>query len=123
MNEKAPPSSSWPLKIFPLFSMLGWILVSLALVLGVFFLAPNAAQYFGENAKAARDAAENGSFLLRQLQILSATPRWLEPLAFTGIASFMIGIALEFSTIPRLLVQRGNVMARTFPLIVQAERS
>jgi len=57
--------------------------------------------------------------MLGQLQTLTVTPRWLEPLTFLGVASFMVGIALEFSTIPAILRNRGQVMGTVFPLIVR----
>jgi hypothetical protein len=94
------PSKSWQLKVYPIFSVLGWILIGLSLIIGLFVLTPTAIDYWGGNAKAARDAAETGSALLGQLNTLSAVPRWLEPLTFLGVASFMLGIALEFSAIP-----------------------
>ena len=111
--------SPWQMKIFPIFTVLGWILILLSFLIGAFILAPNAASYWGGEAKAARDAAETGSILVAQLGVLSATPRWLEPLAFLGVAFFMTGIALEFSTIPGFLKTRGQVLKKSFPLMVK----
>jgi hypothetical protein len=82
-------------------------------------LAPTAIDYWGGNAKAARDAAEAGSALIGQLETLTVTPRWLEPLTFLGVASFMLGIALGFSSIPDILNNRGEVMRACFPLVVK----
>lgn len=113
------PSKAWQLKVYPLFTVLGWILIGLSLIIGVAVLTPTAISYFGDNAKAARDAAEAGSAVLGQLNTLAVTPRWLEPLTFLGVASFMLGIALEFSAIPNILKNRGQVMAICFPQIVQ----
>lgn len=122
MNHIHPPSPAWQLKAFPLFMMLGWVFILIAFVAGVFVLAPTASSYLGNNAKAARDAAEAGSALLGQLGTLATIPRWLEPLAFLGVASFMIGIALEFSSIPALLKNRGQVIKASFPLIVKVSK-
>jgi hypothetical protein len=119
MENIQAPRTSWQLKVFPLFSMLGWIFVSLALVIGLVVLSSTAQSYWGANAKIVRDSAEAGSALLGQLQILNVTPRWLEPLLFVGVASFMLGIALEFSAIPALLKNRGKVMKICFPLIAE----
>ena len=113
------PSNTWQLKVYPIFSLLGWVLIGLSLIIGVFVLTPTAINYWGGNAKAARDAAEVGSVLLGQLTTLTVTPRWLEPLTFLGVASFMLGIALEFSAIPNILKNRGQVMSICFPQIVQ----
>jgi hypothetical protein len=119
MENLQGPSKSWQLTIYPIFSVLGWILIGLSLLIGLFVLTPTAIDYFGGNAKSVRDAAETGSAVLGQLNTLAATPRWLEPLTFLGVASFMLGIALEFSAIPNILKNRGQVMAICFPQIVQ----
>ena len=119
MENLQGPSKSWQLTVYPIFSVLGWILIGLSLVIGLFVLAPTAIDYWGANAKAARDAAEAGSAVLGQLNTLASTPRWLEPLTFLGVASFMLGIALEFSAIPNILKNRGQVMSICFPQIVQ----
>lgn len=119
MTTPKPPTPGWQLTVFPLLTLLGWVLIGLSFLIGLFVLAPTAAGYWGSNAKVARDAAEAGSALLGQLQTLGVTPRWLEPLTFLGVASFMVGIALEFSTIPNLLKNRGQVLSLCFPLIVE----
>lgn len=113
------PRTAWQLKVYPIFSVLGWVLIGLSLAIGAIVLTPTAVNYWGGVAKAVRDGAEVGSALLGQLQTLTVIPRWLEPLTFLGVASFMLGIALEFSAIPNILKNRGQVMAICFPQIVQ----
>lgn len=115
MNEKTP----YQLKLFPVLTILGWILISLALIIGLVILTPTAVNYFGANSKEVRDAAEAGSVLLSQLGTLASISLWLEPLTFLGVALFICGIALEFSIIPSLVKQRGEVMSQAFPLIVK----
>lgn len=44
-------------RIFPIFSVLGWVFILVSLLIGVFVLAPTASGHWGGNAKAARDAA------------------------------------------------------------------
>lgn len=117
MNIIKPPAPPWQLKVFPFFTFLGWVFISTALIVGLFVLTPTTISYLGGNAKTLRDAAEFGSPLLVQLKTITATPRWLEPLAFLGVASFMVGIALEFSSIPAILKNRGEVMKVCFPLL------
>jgi hypothetical protein len=119
MANPQPPKTVWQLRVFPLFSLLGWILIGLSFIIGLFLLTPTASGYWGENAKAVRDAAAVGSTLLSDLQTLAVTPRWLEPLTFLGVASFMLGIALEFSSIPGILKNRGQVMSICLPQIVK----
>jgi len=99
MNIIKPPAPPWQLKVFPFFTLLGWVFISAALIVGLFVLTPTTVDYLSGNAKSV------------------AIPRWLEPLAFLGVASFMVGIALEFSSIPAILQNRGEVMKVCFPLL------
>ena len=115
MNLKQ--KKAWQLKVFPIFTVLGWILIIVSFLIGLFLITPTATAYWGGNPKVVRDAAEVGSQLLGQLGTLTTTPRWLEPLAFLGVASFMVGIALEFSSIPAILKNRGEVMKVCLPLL------
>lgn len=119
MEQPTMIKKPWQLRAYPLLTVLGWILIGLSFVIGLFVLSSAAASYWGANAKSVRDAAEAGSALLTQLQLLGSTPRWLEPLTFLGVASFMVGIALEFSSIPAILKNRGRVMSICFPVIVK----
>lgn len=117
MNNITPPAAPWQLKIYPLFTILGWALILTSFVVGLIVLTPTTVDYLSGNAKAVRDAAEAGSPLLAQLRTIKTTPRWLVPLTFLGVSSFMVGIALEFSSIPAILENRGDVMKVCFPLL------
>ena len=119
IETPTPPKVGMQMKVYPLFTLLGWILITVSFVIGLTVLAPTAASYFGSNAKSVRDAATVGSELLGQLETLKSIPAWLEPLTFLGVAAFMTGIAIEFSTIPNLLENRGKVMSLCFPLLVE----
>lgn len=113
------PAQTWQGKVYKLLTLIGWVLILIAFIVGAFNLAPLASDYFGSNDKAARDSAAAGSDLLGDLETLQVIPRWLLPLTFLGVASFMVGIALEFSMIPDLLDNRAEVMKACFPLIVK----
>ena len=119
MNASQAGKTPYQLKVFPVLTILGWILIVLALIIGLVVLTPTAVNYFGANSKEVRDAAEAGSVLLSQLGILASIPLWLEPLTFLGVAFFICGIALEFSVIPSIIKMRGDTMAQAFPLIVK----
>lgn len=105
------------LKLFPLFTLLGWVLIGFSILIGVLVLAPTAASYWGGNARATRDAAVAGSALLGQLTTLGWWPKLLLPLTFSGVASFMLGIALEFAAIPGILDRRIEALKRALPLM------
>lgn len=107
-------SSSWQNKLAPIFTLTGFMIVMLALIIGLFVLAPTASHYFGDIVKATRDSAVKGDSLQGSLVVLTSTPHWLKPLVFFGVALFMTGIALLFSTIPGLLRERGDDMSSAF---------
>jgi len=105
------------LKLFPVFSLLGWLLIGFSIIIAVVVLSPTGVAYWGDNAKAARDAAAAGSGLLGDLTVLSVWPKILPPLIFLGVASFMVGIALEFAAIPSILDRRAKVLKEALPLM------
>ena len=105
------------LKLFPLLTMMGWVLVGFSILIGILVLAPTAGAYWGGNAKAIRDVAEVGSPLLGQLTTLAWWPKLLLPLTILGIASFMVGIAMEFAAIPGILDRRTEGLKKAVPLM------
>ncbi|MCP4362574.1 MAG: hypothetical protein GY796_31600 [Chloroflexi bacterium] len=105
------------LKVFPLFTLLGWVLIGVAILVLVIVLAPTGASYWGGNAKATRDAAAIGSALLGQLSTLAWWPKLIDPLFFMGVASLMVGIALEFAAIPGILDRRIELLTKAIPLM------
>ncbi len=105
------------LKLFPLATLVGWLLVGGGTLIGVLVLGSTGAAYFGGNAKVVRDAAEIGSPLLSQLTTLGWWPKLLKPLIILGVASFMLGIALEFAAIPAILERRIDVLKEALPLM------
>ena len=107
------------LKLFPLFTLLGWILIGISILVSVLVLAPTAAGYWGDSAKAVHDGAEIGSALLVSLTTLSWWPKVLAPLTFLGISSFMVGIALGFASIPGILDRRIEVLKEALTVVVR----
>jgi hypothetical protein len=84
---------------------------------GQHLMAPTAASYWAGNAKAVRDAAEVGTPLLGALTTLAWWPKLLIPLIFLGVASFMLGIAMEFAAIPGILDRRIELLTQAVPLM------
>ena len=105
------------LKLFPLFTLFGWVLLGVSILVGIVVLSSTSAAYWGDNTKAIRDAAEAGSGLLGNLNTLQTVPKWLVPLAFLGVASFMTGIALEFAAIPAIIDRRTEGLKKAIPLM------
>ena len=61
--------------------------------------------------------AEVGSPLLGQLTTLAWWPKLLLPVTILGIASFMVGIAMEFAAIPGILDRRTEGLKKAVPLM------
>jgi len=111
------------LKLFHLATILGWVLIGFSILISVLVLAPTAASYWAANAKSVRDAAEVGSFTLNQLSVLAWWPKILPPLTFLGVAFFMLGIAMEFAAIPKILDRRTELLVKVVPLMGQGKKS
>lgn len=120
MAERVTTPTPWGLRLFPFLTMSGWILILIAFIIGAAILAPSHAGYWGDHSKADRNAAAAGSELLGELNEIKTFPRWVAPMKFLGVAAFMVGIALEFATIPRILNRRGDVLSRAVPVIARA---
>jgi hypothetical protein len=105
------------LKVFPLFTLMGWALIGFTILVSVLVLSPTGSAYFGSNAKVVRDAAVVGDSLLTNLAVISSWSKILAPLTFLGVASFMVGIALGFASIPAILDRRLEVLKKALPLM------
>ena len=71
------------LKVFPLFTFLGWAFIGIAVLIGVVVISSTAADYWGGNVKAVRDAAAAGSGLLGQLTTIQAVPKAIQIIIIT----------------------------------------
>ena len=106
--------TEWQLNVYKIFTVMGFMIIMIGFIVGI-TVAGTASDYFGTNTKQARDDATKDSPLQDQLVSITSIPRWLEPLIFLGVAMFMLGIALEFSTIPEILSRRGGAISGVFP--------
>ncbi len=120
MTHVQPAKRPWQLTVFPVFALVGWALIVFSFLVGALVLTPTAQDYWGDNPKLVRDQAQSGDPLLDDLATLNSTNRWKEPLTFIGVAAFMVGIALEFSSIPRLLQNRGQVIHHAFQYLTRS---
>ena len=85
-------------------------------------LAVMTGDYF-TNSKAVRDAAEAGSGILSQQGSIEAVKYWAQPLAFVGLATFLLGFGLAFANILRNVRLRGATMAAVLPALKERKRS
>ena len=71
------------------------------------------------NSKAVRDAAGAGSGILSQVGSIEAVKDWVQPLAFLGVGTFLLGFGVAFADILRNVRLRGNTMAAVLPTLKQ----
>ena len=81
-------------------------------------LAVIAGDYF-TNSKAVRDAASAGSGILSQQGSIEAVKDWVLPLAFLGLATFILGFGFAFANILANVRLRANTMAAVLPVLKQ----
>ena len=119
MEQKLPEleRETTGLKLYPLITLMGWVLIGFSILISIIVLGPTASAYWGGSAKSIRDAAEIGTPLLAQLTVLAWWPKLLPPLTFLGVTFFMLGIALEFAAIPGILDRRTNILVKALPLM------
>jgi hypothetical protein len=101
--------------------MAGWLLVIAMMVIMVaaitwILLAVTASDYYS-SSKAVRDAAEAGSTTLSQLRTIESVEAWVLPLAFVGLATFLLGFGFAFNRILTNIRLRGGSMAATLPAL------
>jgi hypothetical protein len=46
----------------------------------------------------------------------------LPPLTFLGVAFFMLGIAMEFAAIPKILDRRTELLVKVVPMMGQSKK-
>ena len=82
-------------------------------------LAVMANDYYS-NAKAVRDA--DGAGILSQLGSINAVKNWVLPLAFLGLATYLLGFGFAFGNILRNVKLRAATMAVALPAIKKGEK-
>ena len=83
-------------------------------------LAVLAGDYYS-NSKAVRDAAAAGSGILSQQGSIEAVKDWILPLAFLGLATYLLGFGFAFGNILRNVGLRANTMAAVLPAIKEGK--
>ena len=97
--------------------VMGGMIVMISAVAWI-VLAVMAGDFFS-NTMAVRTGAEAGSGILSQLGSIEAVKLWVLPLAFVGLASFLLGFGFAFANILRNIRLRGNTMAAVLPQLKQ----
>ena len=97
-----PPMTA---RLFPMVMMMGTMVLSAALVVGI-VLATRTYDYW--NHSIADQLNPSTGALLADLGAINAVKLWLEPLKFVGMALLLMGIGLALATIVRALRWQAN---------------
>lgn len=122
MNVPRPLEHRWQLQVFPYFTAAGWVLILTGFLVSLLLVAPAAGTFFSQAGPSELQAPVAGPLAGPQ-SLLNTIPLWLTPLIFLGVASFIVGIAVEFSVIPAMLRRRGEILGTCFPEIVRMSGS
>ncbi len=107
---KEPQTLTPPItaKLFPMFMMMGLMILIANLVIAV-IIGATAWDVYGHSV-AEINAAESGSGLLSDLGTVKAWKMWLEPFKFVGIATILVGISMAVHTILQVIRFQGQRM-------------
>ncbi len=107
---KEPQTFTPPItaKLFPMFMMMGLMILIVNLIIAV-IIGAEAWDVYGHSV-AEINAAEAGSPLLSDLGTVKEFKMWLAPFKFVGIATILVGISMAVHTILQVIRFQGQRM-------------
>jgi hypothetical protein len=107
---KEPQTLTPPItaKLFPMFMMMGLMILIANLIIAV-IIGATAWDVYGHSV-AEINAAESGSGILSDLGTVKAWKMWLEPFKFVGLATILVGISMAVHTILQVIRFQGQRM-------------
>jgi hypothetical protein len=107
MIEKMMPA-------FPLISVMGWAIVLIAFLIGVFALSPAQEEFFSAG-KAVREGAVAGSSFVDANVTRHVLEAWVPQFKFVGLGLGLMAITMALGTIAKRLRRMGQVVSSHFP--------
>jgi hypothetical protein len=111
-EEKAPFPFSMiegMMPLFPLMAVMGWMIVLISLLIGIFGLSP-AVETFFSDAKAVREAAAAGSTFVNANVTAHVIETWVPQFKFVGLGLGLMAITMALGTIAKRLRRMGWVI-------------
>ncbi|MCH8346415.1 MAG: hypothetical protein IIC87_05740 [Chloroflexi bacterium] len=93
-------------KLFPMFMMMGLMILIANLIIAV-IIGATAWDVYGHSV-AEINAAESGSGLLSDLGTVESFKMWLAPFKFVGLATILVGISMAVHTILQVIRFQGQ---------------
>lgn len=115
--RKSPFPFSMVEKMMPSYgriAVMGWLIVLIALLVGVFVLSPAQATFFSD-AKAVREGAGPGSAFVQANVTRHAVEAWVPQFKFLGLGLGLMAIIMALGTIARRLRAMGMVISNHIP--------
>lgn len=118
MDEKKPPfpfnmiEAMMPL--YPVIAVMGWMMVLIAFLIGLFALSPAQAIFFSD-AKAVREGAGAGSTFVAANVARHAIEAWVPQFKFAGLGFGLLAIAMALGAIAKRLRRMGQVITGHMP--------
>ncbi len=95
--------------MYPQIAVMGWMLVLVAVLVGLFVLSPAQMTFFSD-AKAVREAALINSSFVEANIITQVTETWVPQLKFFGLGLGLLAITMALGTIAQNLRKMGMVI-------------
>ena len=92
--------------MYPMIAVMGWMFVGIAILVGVFALAPAQSAFFSD-AKAVREAAGAGSLFVNANVISNVIEAWVPQFKFLGLGLGLMAITMALGIIAKKLRQMG----------------
>jgi hypothetical protein len=111
-EEKAPFPFSMiegMMPLFPVIAVMGWMIVLISLLVGIFGLSP-AVETFFSDAKAVRETAAAGSAFVDANVTAHVIETWLPQFKFVGLGLGLMAITMALGTIAKRLRKMGWVI-------------
>lgn len=99
---------------FPVIALMAWMIVLIALLVGVYALSPAQATFFSD-AKVVREAASAGSAFVNASVANHVIEAWVPQFKFLGLGLGLMAITTALGTIAKRLRHMGKVIAAHMP--------
>lgn len=99
---------------YPLIAVMGWAIVLIAFLIGVFALSPAQTTFFSD-AKVIREAAAAGSKFVEANVSSHVIEAWVPQFKFVGLGLGLMAITMALGTIAKRLRRMGQVISSHIP--------
>jgi len=100
--------------MYPMIALVGWMIVLIAFLIGLFALSPAQATFFSD-AKVVREAAGAGSAFVDANVSSHVIEAWVPQFKFVGLGLGLMAITMALGTIAKKLRHMGKVIAAHMP--------